>query len=129
MTTSLAPVLVVTRFEVPETESQAFLAQARTALAAFAARDGYLQGRIGRAADDPTAWVMTTEWTGVGAYRRSLSAYDVKVDAAPLLSRGRDEASAFELLVRDEDVHASGRAADAATVGLGEASGPASSSV
>lgn len=125
MRTSLAPVLVVTRFEVPETEAQDFLGQAQRALAAFAARAGYVQGRIGRAADDPTAWVMTTEWIGVGAYRRSLSAYDVKVDAAPLLARGRDEPSAFEVLVRDGDVRGSGRAADAATVGLGEASGPA----
>lgn len=116
--------LVVTRFEVPEAGAQEFLGKARTALAAFAARDGYLRGRIGRAADDPTAWVMTTEWVGVGAYRRSLSAYDVKVDAAPLLSLGRDEPSAFEVLVSDEQVSASARAPDADTVALGEASGP-----
>lgn len=102
--------LVVTRFEVPEAESDEFLGQAKRALAAFAARSGYLQGRIGRAADDPTAWVLTTEWAGVGAYRRSLSSYDVKVEAAPLLSRGRDEVSAFELLVRDDETRASDRA-------------------
>ncbi|MBK5308238.1 MAG: antibiotic biosynthesis monooxygenase [Frankiaceae bacterium] len=102
--------LVVTRFEVPEAESEEFLAQAQRALAAFAARAGYIQGRIGRAADDPTAWVLTTEWAGVGAYRRSLSSYDVKVEAAPLLARGRDEASAFELLVRDQDTRPSDRA-------------------
>jgi quinol monooxygenase YgiN len=102
-------VLVVTRFEVPEADAQAFLAQAQTALAAFASRTGYLRGRIGRAADDPTAWVMTTEWTGVGAYRRGLSSYDVKVDAAPLLSLGRGEPNAFEILVSDEGVHESGR--------------------
>ena len=107
---SLAGVLVVTRFEVPEAESDEFLEQARTALAALAARDGYLQGRIGRAADDPTAWVMTTEWSGVGAYRRSLSPYDVKVALAPLMARGRDEASAFEILVRDEEVRKTDRA-------------------
>jgi quinol monooxygenase YgiN len=100
-------VLVVTRFEVPEADSDEFLVLARTALAAFAARDGYLRGRIGRAADDPRAWVLTTEWAGVGAYRRSLSSYDVKVGAAPLLARGRNEPSAFELLVRDGDAHES----------------------
>ncbi|GAC1609853.1 MAG: hypothetical protein NVS3B26_13400 [Mycobacteriales bacterium] len=102
--------LVVTRFEVPEAGADVFLTEARTALEAFAARPGYLRGRVGRAADDPTAWVVTTEWVGVGAYRRSLSAYDVKVHAAPLLSRGRDEPSAFELLVTDEDVRPSDRA-------------------
>ena len=102
--------LVVTRFEVPESDSDEFLEQARTALGALAVRAGYLQGRIGRAADDPTAWVMTTEWTGVGAYRRSLSPYDVKVALAPLLARGRDEPSAFEVLVSDQDTRASDRA-------------------
>lgn len=106
----MALVLVVTRFEVAEADGDAFLADAKKALVAFAARAGYVRGRIGRAADDPTAWVMSTEWTGVGAYRRSLSSYDVKVDAAPLLSRGRDEPSAFEVLVADEDLKSSDRA-------------------
>jgi quinol monooxygenase YgiN len=123
-------VLVVTRFDVPDGESAAFLPKAQAALAAFAARPGYVRGRIGRAADDPTLWVLTTEWTGVGAYRRSLSAYDVKVDAAPLLSLGRDEPSAFEVLVSDGDAPtASRRAVDADEVGVGEASGPAVSDV
>ena len=116
--------LVVTRFNVPEDQSPGFLPRARAALAAFAARPGYLRGRIGRAADDPTAWVLTTEWEGVGAYRRSLSAYDVKIDAAPLLSLGRDEPSAFEVLVADDASNPSRRAADAARIGIGEASGP-----
>jgi quinol monooxygenase YgiN len=110
MPISLASVLVVSRFDVPEDESDTFLEQARTALAAFSIRDGYLQGRIGRAPDDPTAWVMTTEWVGVGAYRRSLSPYDVKVALAPLLARGRDEPSAFEVLAQDEGTRKSDRA-------------------
>ena len=113
--------LVVTRFEVPEPEADTFLAQAQAALAAFAARPGYLRGRVGRAADDATAWVLTTEWVGVGAYRRSLGAYDVKVDAAPLLARGRDEPSAFEVLVSDEGTSASGRSAEADTSAIGDA--------
>ena len=121
--------LVVTRFDVPEAESATLLPRAQAALAAFAARPGYVRGRIGRAADDPTAWVLTTEWDGVGAYRRSLSSYDVKVDAAPLLSLGRDEPSAFEVLHRDEGAGAvtstSHRAADAARANVGESSGPA----
>jgi len=123
-------VLVVTRFDVPDAQAAGFLPRAQAALAAFAARPGYVRGRIGRAADDPSQWVLTTEWTGVGAYRRSLGAYDVKVDAAPLLSLGRDEPSAFEVLHAD-DVAApavlrpSRRAHDADEVGIGQASGPA----
>ena len=123
---------MVTRFDVPDGESAAFLPRAQAALAAFAARPGYVRGRIGRAADDPTVWVVTTEWTGVGAYRRSLSSYDVKVDAAPLLALGRDEPSAFEVLFADGDKATQGpsrRAVDAGEVGVGEASGPAVSDV
>lgn len=125
--------LVVTRFDVPEGDAPAFLDRARAALAAFAARPGYLRGRIGRAADEPSAWVLTTEWDGVGSYRRSLSAFEVKVDAAPLLAQGRDEPSAFEVLHSDDAgvpaVSVSRRAADAREVGVGEASGPAHSDV
>ena len=117
MRTSVAGMLVVTRFDAVTDPD--FLERARTALAAFAARPGYLRGRVGRAADDPAAWVLTTEWSGVGAYRRSLGAYDVKMSAAPLLSLGRDEVSAFEILLADEGDSSSDRApgADAANVG------------
>ena len=110
--------LVVTRFEVPEDAAEAFLPKAEAALAAFAARPGYLRGRVGRAADDPTAWVLMTEWAGVGAYRRSLSSYDVKVDAAPLLSLGCDEPSAFEVLVSDDGATPSDRAPDPSRRGV-----------
>ena len=124
--------LVVTRFDVPVAEGDAFLPRAQAALAAFAARPGYVRGRVGRAADDPTQWVLTTEWSGVGAYRRSLGSYDVKVQAAPLLALGRDEPSAFELLHADDDaapsvVNPSRRAHDADEVAIGEASGPSRS--
>ena len=120
---------MVTRFDVADGESADFLPRAQAALAAFAARPGYVRGRIGRAADDPTQWVLTTEWVGVGAYRRSLSSYDVKVDAAPLLSLGRDEPSAFEVLHASDGtepaaVSVSRRAADAEQVRVGEASAP-----
>jgi hypothetical protein len=122
-------VLVVTRFDVPAGAGD-FLDRASAALDAFAGRPGFVRGRVGRAADDPDAWVLTTEWDGVGSYRRSLGAYEVKVLAAPLLSLGRDEASAFEVLASVEGgqpaVSASRRAADADVVGVGEASGPAS---
>ena len=121
--------LVVTRFDVPPADAATFLPRAQAALAAFAARPGYVRGRVGRAADDPTQWVLTTEWTGVGAYRRSLGSYDVKVEAAPLLSLGRDEPSAFEVLYAHDTaapavVSPSRRAHDADEVAVGSASGP-----
>ncbi len=120
--------LAVLRFTVPDTEAVSFLAAARTAVAALADRPGYRSGTIGRSVDDPTRWVLVTTWEGVGAYRRALTAYDVRVNAVPLLSRAVDEPGAYEtLLVQTGGRTAtapSRRAADADVVGLGRAAGP-----
>ena len=89
--------LVVNRFAV-EGDDADFRARAGVALAALAGRPGYLRGRLGRAYDDPTCWTLVTEWESVGAYRRALSAFEVKVDATPLLAESLDEPSAFEVL-------------------------------
>jgi Antibiotic biosynthesis monooxygenase len=91
-------VIVVLRFAVPAADEAAFVADARTALEVLAQRPGWRSSRIGRASDDPSAYVVVTEWDSVGAYRRALSAYDVKVSAVPLLSRAIDEPSAYEVL-------------------------------
>jgi hypothetical protein len=122
--------LVVSRFTVAVTEEPQFRTDAEAALAALSARPGYRSGRLGRAADDPTQWLLVTEWVGVGAWRRALSAYDVKLDATPLLARADAAPSAFEVLYDDSQVGAehlsSDRAADADSVAVGEASGPCS---
>jgi hypothetical protein len=91
-------VLVVSRFTIPEGDADSFAARAGAALGALAACAGYLRGTLGRAADDPTGWVLVTEWAGVGAYRRALSRYEVKIAATPLLASARDEPGAFEVL-------------------------------
>jgi quinol monooxygenase YgiN len=91
-------VLVVTRFSVPVEEGEEFRAELAAAHEVLATRPGYVDGRIGRNLDDPTLWVLTTEWENVGAYRRALSSYDVKLRAVPLLSRAFDEPSAYEVV-------------------------------
>lgn len=75
------------------------LARGREALAALAARPGYLRGSFGRSTDDPTAWVLLTEWENVGSYRRALGGYDVKMRATPLLAEALDLPSAYEALL------------------------------
>lgn len=87
--------IVVSRLDDPPGDVEE---RASVALEVLSARPGFVRGSLGRAADDPSAWVLVTEWDGVGAYRRALSAYDVKVHASPLLALGRDEPSAFEVL-------------------------------
>lgn len=91
-------VLVVSRFRVPIGEGETFRAELQQALDALAARPGHESGTIGRNVDDPELWVLSTCWEHVGAYRRALSAYDVKLRAVPLLSRALDEPSAYEVV-------------------------------
>jgi hypothetical protein len=91
-------VLVVSRFRVPVEDGEAFRADLTAAHALLASRPGYVDGQLGRNLDDPTLWVLTTRWQNVGAYRRALSSYEVKLGAVPLLSRAVDEPSAYELV-------------------------------
>jgi quinol monooxygenase YgiN len=117
-------VIVISRFRPAE----GFQARAEQALAAFAERPGFLRGRVGRAADDPALWTIVTEWDSVGSFRRSLSAFDVKVYAAPLLAEAVEEPSAYEVLVSVDggtpSVRPSALAADAGAVRVGEAATP-----
>ncbi len=96
--------LVVTRYVVPEDEGAAFAVQARAALEALRGRPGCRSAVVGRGVDDATLWTLTTRWESVGAYRRALSSYEVKLHAVPLMYRAVDEATAFEeLLAWDGD--------------------------
>ncbi|HEX3334826.1 MAG TPA: antibiotic biosynthesis monooxygenase [Jatrophihabitans sp.] len=80
-------------------EADDFAERARTALAALAARPGYLRGTLGRSTDDPAAWLLLTEWENVGSYRRALGGFDVKLHATPLLACALDVPGGFEELV------------------------------
>jgi hypothetical protein len=89
-------VIVVNRFRVAEADQPAFRADLERAREVLAVQSGYVSGAIGRNVDDPELWVLTTQWEGPGAYRRALSAYDVKLTAVPTLGRALDEPSAYE---------------------------------
>lgn len=118
-------VLVVTRFTIGEAEADTFAERARVALAALAARPGYRGGRIARAADEPSSWLITTEWVDMGSYRRSLSGFDVKMAATALLAQAIGEPGAYEVLYDDgpgatAGIKVSDRARDAGTARVGE---------
>jgi hypothetical protein len=95
-----AALLVVTRFVV--TDPDPFVERAHVALATLAARPGYVSGQLARAIDEPDRWCLVTTWESVGAYRRALSSYEVKVHATPLLAEALDEPSAYEALAAAE---------------------------
>ena len=90
--------LVITRFEVADEAGEEFVGRAHAALRALGACPGFVRGRLGRAVDEPGRWCLTTEWESVGAYRRALGAFDVKMHATPLLAGAVDEAGAYEIL-------------------------------
>ncbi|HWU23192.1 MAG TPA: antibiotic biosynthesis monooxygenase [Nocardioides sp.] len=86
--------LVVNRFR----GGDAMRADLESVLALLAARPGYLDGAIGRNLDEPDLWLLSTRWEGVGAYRRALSSYELKMYGVPVLSRAIDEPGAYELV-------------------------------
>ena len=123
---TVEPVLAVTRYRVPATEVTSFTDRARTALAALAQRPGHLWGAVARSTDEPELWTLTTRWETVGAYRRALGSYEVKLHAHPLMYLAVDEPTAFEeLLVSAQGgaltEMASDRSPDADTFDLGDA--------
>jgi hypothetical protein len=96
--TTVSGVFVVLRFAADD----GLLEPAQEALAVLAARPGFRQGQLARAYDDPSVWCLTMQWDSVGAYRRALSSYEVKVGATALLARALPEPSAFEPLLSAE---------------------------
>ena len=100
--------LVVNRFHVPEPEGTSFRAEVAEAHAALSEQRGYLHGTVGRNVDDPTLWALVTTWENVGAYRRALSSYDVKLRAVALLGRAIEEPSAFEVVTPDTVLNVGG---------------------
>ena len=86
---------VVTRLRVPEPDAAGFAATVDVLLGALAARPGYRDGELGRCTDDAGLWALVTRWDGVGAYRRALSAAEVKLAGAPVWLYALDEPGAY----------------------------------
>jgi hypothetical protein len=99
--------IVVNRFrsDAAGPDVEGFRAALEDALAVLSEQRGYVDGHLGRNVDDPGLWVLQTRWAGPGAYRRALSAYDVKVRAWALLGQAIDEPSAYELVVPGEPLN------------------------
>lgn len=88
--------LVVNRFRAGA-DPAALRADLELVHGLLAARPGYVEGWVGRNVDDPDLWTLTTRWEHVGAYRRALSSYELKLQM-PVLMRAIDEPSAYEVV-------------------------------
>ena len=85
----------VTRLRADDGDAAQLEADGTALLAALRARPGFVGGELGRSADDATLWALVTHWEGVGAYRRALSAAEVKIAGAPVWVRAVDEPGAY----------------------------------
>ncbi len=98
-------VLVVSRFIVPDDNDASIVPEDGEDFAsgvgrltdALAARPGYVRSQLARAVDDPSRWVLVSEWEGVGAWRRALSAYDVRIAIMPVMALAEDEPAVYEI--------------------------------
>jgi heme-degrading monooxygenase HmoA len=88
-------VFAVTRLRVTDQDGAALSAAVAALLAALSARPGFRDGELGRSADDPALWALVTRWDGVGAYRRALSASEVKITGAPVWVHAVDEPGVY----------------------------------
>jgi hypothetical protein len=88
--------IVVTRFEVPEADTETFVGQAEAAIAVLRRRDGLRSLDFARNLDEPDLWTITSRWDDVGSYRRALSGIESRSVVVPLLSRAVDEPTAYE---------------------------------
>ncbi len=90
----------VTRLRADGEDGVALAVAVAALLRALSARPGFRDGELGRSADDPALWALVTRWDGVGAYRRALSASEVKITGAPVWVHAVDEPGVY---LRAED--------------------------
>ena len=88
--------IAIARFEVPLKRGVAFRTELEKVKAVLAEAAGFKSGAVGQNLDEPTLWVLTTEWENVGSYRRALSSTRAKLEAIPVLARAIDEPGAYE---------------------------------
>ncbi len=85
----------VTRLRAQGSDGEALAEAVGALLRALSARPGFRDGELGRSADDPDLWALVTRWDGVGAYRRALSAAEVKITGAPVWVHAVDEPGVY----------------------------------
>lgn len=88
--------IALTRFRVPDSETDTFVAQANAAVTVLIQRVGCVSADFGRNVDEPSLWTITTRWQNIGSYRRALQGFESKMIVVPLLSRAIDEPSAYD---------------------------------
>ena len=95
--------IVINRFRDDAPDPAPIRTRLEDALAVLSVQRGFVDGHVARNVDEPELWLLQTQWQGPGAYRRALSAYDVKMRAWELLGQAIDEPGAYEILRPGEE--------------------------
>jgi hypothetical protein len=85
----------VTRFRAAESDVPTLLADGTILLDLLRQRHGFRDGAVGWSADEPGLLALWTSWDGIGAYRRALSAPEVKIAGAPVWVHAVDEPGVY----------------------------------
>lgn len=88
-------VIAISRFRVPESSRDDFLAVAAPAVDLLQRQPGLNGLDLEVNLDDPQLWVLVTRWRDVGSYRRALGSTN-RVVLWPLLALAIDEPSAYD---------------------------------
>jgi quinol monooxygenase YgiN len=88
--------IAIARFELPSAQAAEFRSELEKVRDVLSEAKGFVSGRVGQNLDEPTLWVLTTEWENVGSYRRALSSTRAKLEAIPILARAINEPGAYE---------------------------------
>ena len=70
--------IAIARFEQALSQAEDFRAELEAVKAVLSKAAGFISGTVGQNLDQPTLWVLTTEWQNVGSYRRALSSTRAK---------------------------------------------------
>ena len=85
----------VTRLRAAESDVPGLASAAGALLELLRQRPGFRDGALGSSADEPGLLALWTAWDGVGAYRRALSAAEVKIAGAPVWVHAVDEPGVY----------------------------------
>jgi quinol monooxygenase YgiN len=98
--------VVAVRFRVEDHLAERFRSDLEAVRGELAAAAGCESAVVGRNADEPGLWLLTTTWSGPGAYRRALSPYTVRLN--PAWQHAVDEPTAFEVVTEGTDLNVGG---------------------
>ena len=82
------------------TDQEPWLASAEAAIQVLQVKPGFIEANVFHSADEPSRFLVKTDWEDVGSYRKALGSTEAKIGVWPFLADMHDEVSAFENLLR-----------------------------